>query len=112
MLVFIDDATSELLWLEFVPSESMQAVMAAERHYLEVHGAPQSFYVDYGSVFSVNTNNPDRDKITQFERANKELGITIIHARSPQAKGRVERANRTLQDRLIKEMRLRNISTI
>jgi len=112
LLVFIDDATSEILWLEFVPSESLHSVMKAERSYLERHGIPESFYVDYGSVFSVNTNNPDREKITQFERANKELGVTIIHARSPQAKGRVERANKTLQDRLIKEMRLRNICSI
>ena len=112
LLVFIDDATSELLWLEFVPSESLHSVMKAERNYLERYGIPQSFYVDYGSVFSVNTNNPEREKITQFERANKELGTTIIHARSPQAKGRVERANKTLQDRLVKEMRLRKISSI
>ena len=112
LLVFIDDATSEILWLEFVPSESLHSVMKAERNYLERQGVPESFYVDFGSVFSVNTNNPDHEKITQFERANEELGVTIIHARSPQAKGRVERANQTLQDRLINEMRLRNICSI
>lgn len=109
LLVFIDDATSEILWLEFAPSESLNAVMKATKNYINKHGIPQSFYVDYGSVFSVNTNNPDHDKITQFERATKEIGINVMHARSPQAKGRVERANRTLQDRLVKEMRLRKI---
>ena len=112
LLVFIDDATSELLWLEFASGETVSALMNAERNYINKHGQPVSFYVDYGSVFSVNLNNHDRRKITQFERANKELGINIIHANSPQAKGRVERSNKTLQDRLIKEMRLRNISSI
>jgi IS30 family transposase len=110
LLVFIDDATSALSWLEFVDSESTQDIMIASQHYFEKHGLPQSFYVDYGSAFSVNLNNPDHDKLTQFERAMQELGIQVIHAKSPQAKGRVERANKTLQDRLVKEMRLRNIS--
>ncbi len=112
LLVFIDDATSKLVWLEFAPSESFDAIMNATLKYFKKHGRPVSFYVDYGSVFSVNTNNPDREKITQFERAMKELGVEVIHARSPQAKGRVERVNRTLQDRLTKDMRLASISTI
>jgi transposase len=112
LLVFIDDATSAILWLEFVTGESTEEVMIAAKHYFESSGLPCSFYVDYGSVFSVNTNNPERDKITQFERAMKELGVEVIHARSPQAKGRVERANRTLQDRLVKEMRLHNICSM
>ena len=112
LLVFIDDATSQVLWLEFAESESLKGVMQATQNYIKKYGRPVSFYTDYGSVFSVNTNNPDRAKITQFERALKELGIEIIHARSPQAKGRVERANKTLQDRLIKEMRLAGISSI
>lgn len=110
LLVFIDDATSKLLHLEFVTGESVKEVFQATTRYLQKRGLPLSFYVDYGSVFSVNTNNPDRTKLTQFERAMKELGIQVIHARSPQAKGRVERANRTLQDRLIKDMRLAGIS--
>lgn len=112
LLVFIDDATSKIVWLEFVKSESVKSVMKATWNYFKQYGIPRSFYVDYGSVFSVNTNNPDRYKISQFERAMKELEIEMIHARSPQAKGRVERSNRTHQDRLIKEMRLRNVSTI
>lgn len=87
LLVFIDDATSKVLWLEFVESESLKGVMQATQGYVTSYGRPISFYTDYGSVFSVNTNNPDRIKITQFERALKELNIEIIHARSPQAKG-------------------------
>jgi hypothetical protein len=112
LLVFIDDATSRILWLEFVESESLHGVMGATRRYMEKHDKPVSFYVDYGSVFSVNKNNKDHEKITQFERAMGELGVEIIHARSPQAKGRVERCNRTMQDRLIKEMRLAGISNM
>jgi hypothetical protein len=112
LLVFIDDATSKIVWLEFVKSESLEAVMRAVRNYTKTCGRPLSFYVDFGSVFSVNTNNPDREKKTQWERSCQELNIEVIHAKSPQAKGRVERANKTMQDRLIKEMRLANISSM
>jgi len=112
LLVFIDDATSTIVWAELVPSESTESLMQATRNYIEHHGRPLSFYVDFGGVFSVNTNNPDRVKITQFKRACDELGIDMIYAHSPQAKGRVERSNDTHQDRLVKELRLRNISTI
>ena len=86
--------------------------MTAAKHYFEKYGLPVSFYVDHGSVFSVNLNNKDRLLLSQFERAMKELGVEVIHAHSPQAKGRVERANKTLQDRLIKDMRLSNVSTM
>lgn len=112
LLVFIDDATSMIVWAELVPSESVKSVMQATRRYIERYGRPLEFYVDFGSVFSVNTNNPDHVKITQFKRACNELGIDIEFAHSPQAKGRVERSNKTHQDRLIKELRLRNISTM
>lgn len=111
-ITLIDDATSLIGFMMFAPSESNESVMIAVRKYVEINGAPKSFYVDYGSVFSVNTNNPERDKITQFERACKELGIAVIHAGSPQAKGRVERSHGTHQDRLIKELRLAGISTM
>ena len=110
LLVFIDDATSEIVHLEFVKSESLESVMLATRRYIENHGRPRSFYVDFASVFSVNTNNPDREKLSQWERAMEELGIIVHHAHSPQAKGRVERSNRTHQDRLIKELRLAGIT--
>ena len=112
LLVFIDDATSQLLWLEFVQSESTKAVVKATKNYIKTHGRPHSLYVDYGSVFSVNTNNPEREKKTQWERMMKELNIEIIHAKSPQAKGRVERSNSTLQDRLLKELRLDGVNSI
>ena len=59
LLVFIDDATSKLLWLEFVESESFHAVASATKSYLNHYGRPGAFYVDYGSVFSVNVNNPE-----------------------------------------------------
>lgn len=112
LLVFIDDATSKIVWLEFAKSESCEAVMKATLNYFKQYGMPRSFYVDYGSVFSVNLNNPEREKITQFKRAMDELNVKVKFASSPQAKGRVERANQTLQDRLIKEMRIANISGI
>lgn len=112
LLVFVDDATSQLLWLEFVRSENEKDIMRATKNYINYHGIPHEFYVDFGSAFSVNTNNPERDKKTQWGRAVEELSIRVLHATSPQAKGRVERANGTLQDRLVKEMRLANISSI
>lgn len=112
LLVFIDDATSKILWLKFVDSESVEALMQATREYMTQYGRPISFYVDFGSVFSVNTNNLNRKKLSQFERAMKELNVTLIHAYSPEAKGRVERSNKTHQDRLIKEMRIARISSM
>jgi hypothetical protein len=112
LLVFIDDATSKILWLEFVKSESNIDVMKATKNYINNYGRPHAFYVDFGKVFSVNLNNPERDKKTQWERALQELSIEVKHAHSPQAKGRVERANGVLQDRLIKELRLAGISSI
>ncbi len=112
LLVAVDDATSEIMVLYFVESESLISVMNAMKKYFLSHGRPISLYVDYGSVFKVNTNNKENDKVTQFERMMMEADVRIIHARSPQAKGRVERMNRTLQDRLVKEMRLAKISSI
>jgi hypothetical protein len=112
LLVFIDDATSKLLWLEFVTSESNLEVIRSTKRYIQHYGRPHEFYVDHGSVFHVNLNNDEHDKITQWERIIDELSIKVNHAHSPQAKGRVERANKTLQDRLIKEMRLAGVSSM
>ena len=112
LLVFIDDATSQILWLEFADSESVEALMKATKNYAERCGIPQSFYTDHGSVFHVNLNNKEGDKKTQWEKACHRLDIEAIHAHSPQAKGRVERSNQTMQDRLIKEMRLAGINSI
>lgn len=113
LLVFIDDATSALKELRFVKSESVFSYFDATRSYIENHGRPLAFYSDKHGVFRVNKNGAlSGTGITQFGRAMKELDIKLIYANSPQAKGRVERSNRVLQDRLVKELRLRNISTI
>lgn len=118
LLVFIDDATGKLLWLEFVKSESTAAYFSAIRQYLEKHGRPLVLYVDKHGVFRVNTtkgksaDTSDSNGLTQFGRAMDELLIGCIFAESAEAKGRVERVNETLQDRLVKEMRLRGISTM
>lgn len=113
LLVFVDDATGMLVELWFVPHESFFAYCEASRHYFERYGLPGAFYSDKHGIFHLN--NPKTttgDGMTDFGRAMKELGIEIICANTPQAKGRVERANKTLQDRLTKELRLQNISTI
>jgi hypothetical protein len=112
LIVFIDDATSKILWLEFAESESTESLMISTKSYVKKLGRPRECYTDFGSVFSVNVNNKDREKKTQYHRSLEDLDITLIHAHSPQAKGRVERVNRTLQDRLVKALRLKNISTI
>jgi hypothetical protein len=111
--VFVDDATSRLMHLRFVPSESAFAYMAATRAYVEAHGKPVAFYSDKHGVFRVNHPDAARgDGMTQFGRALAELDVDIICANSPQAKGRVERAHKTLQDRLVKELRLAGVGTI
>ncbi|WP_436017884.1 ISNCY family transposase [Phenylobacterium sp. LjRoot219] len=112
LLVFIDDATSRLMHLQFVESESTFAYFAATRAYLEAHGKPVAFYSDKHSVFRINKPAALGDGMTQFGRALSKMNIEIICANSSQAKGRVERANKTLQDRLVKELRLAEIGTI
>lgn len=112
LLAFIDDATSKLLWLEFVDSESTRSIMQATASYLESYGRPLELYLDRGKVFKVNQHNPDQDKATQFGRAIEELGIGLTFALSPQAKGRIERLLATLQDRLVKELRLAGVITL
>jgi hypothetical protein len=100
--------------LRFVVDETFFAYCEAARHYFEREGKPLAFYSDKHGVFRVNTAQAQgtTSGLTQFGRAMQELEIQIICANSPQAKGRVERANQTLQDRLVKELRLRNLSTI
>lgn len=111
LIVFIDDATGQLGALRFMPVESTQAYMETLADYLRDHGRPVALYSDRHSIFRVNLAGREGE-LTQFSRAIKTLDIEPIHAHSPQAKGRVERANQTLQDRLIKELRLRSISDI
>lgn len=113
LLVYVDDATSRLMHLRFVLSESTFSYFEATRGYLEKHGKPLALYSDKASVFRINNKHATGgDGYTQFGRAMYELNIQTICAETSSAKGRVERAHLTLQDRLVKEMRLRNISSI
>lgn len=113
LLVYIDDATSRLVELRFCPSESTLDYMHSTRRYLEHHGKPVAFYSDKHTVFRVSKRDAKSGTgLTQFGRALHDLNIDIIYANSSQAKGRVERMNQTLQDRLVKELRLEGISTI
>ncbi|WP_077967510.1 ISNCY family transposase [Ensifer adhaerens] len=110
LLVFVDDATGKVMQLRFVRSESAFSYFEALALYLEHHGAPVAFYSDKHSVFRVAKKDARGGQgMTQFGRALCELNIEILCANSSQAKGRVERMNRTLQDRLIKELRLAGI---
>lgn len=111
LLVFIDDATGKLVKLLFVKSESFFSYCLAAEDYFTRCGKPGAFYSDKHGIFRVNQPTTGHtDALTQFGRAMQELHIQIICANTPQAKGRVERANQTLQDRLPKELRLRGIS--
>ena len=113
LLVFIDDATSRLMHLQFVESESTFAYFHATRTYLEAWGKPVAFYSDRHGVFRVNQSGAmGGDGMTQFGRALHALNIDIICANSSQAKGRVERAHKSLQDRLVKELRLAGACTL
>ena len=113
LLVFIDDATSELMALRFVDTETTLGYMSLLEEHVLAHGLPAAVYSDRHSIFQVSKG--DQKDVshmqTQFARALEQLGIEGIQANSPQAKGRVERANQTLQDRLVKEMRLQSISS-
>ena len=108
LIVYVDDATTRLLATGFFAGETTEAYMETTRAHLAAHGRPVAYYSDRYGVFRVNKKGREAEP-TQFTRALKTLDIEAIHAHSPQAKGRVERANRTLQDRLVKEMRLRGI---
>lgn len=113
LLVFIDDATGRLMNLRFSETESSFDYMVATRAYVKTHGRPTAFYSDRHAVFHISDKQCVESKNnTQYGRALYHLNIELICANTPQAKGRVERANLTLQDRLIKEMRLQNINTI
>jgi hypothetical protein len=113
LLASKDDATGEL-YAQFTELEDIKGVFAFWMEYIKKYGKPKSIYLDRGSVYKVNRKTvfDDPEVLTQFERACKELVIEIIHAKSPQAKGRIENGFGTLQDRLVKEMRLRNIGNI
>jgi transposase len=106
LMVVIDDATSRT-YARFYPAETTEAAFDVFGRWMKRQGVPRSVYVDRHSIYR-DDGHPENP--TQFGRAMKELGVELICAHSPQAKGRVERRNAVFQDRLVKEMRLRNIS--
>ena len=113
LLVFIGDATSRLMELRLLETEAAFGYFEATRTYLAAHGKPVTFYSDKRSIFRVTRADAVGGRgMTQFGRALHDLNIGILCANTPQAKGRVERANKTLQDRLVKEFRLQGVSSI
>jgi hypothetical protein len=114
LLAAIDDATGKITKAKFDEHEGVFPTFRFWEEYLKKHGKPFNIYSDKFSTYSMNhkmaQENPDTK--TQFKRVTEELGIELILANSPQAKGRVERLFRTLQDRLVKEMRLNHINTV
>jgi hypothetical protein len=113
LLVSVDDATGAVV-AKFDVNEGLRATFEFWMEYIHVYGKPKSMYLDRFATYKINHPNATDDKelITQFGRVCKELGIELIFANSPEAKGRVERMNGTLQDRLLKELREQNIPTI
>ncbi|MCH7722021.1 MAG: ISNCY family transposase [Bacteroidetes bacterium] len=105
LLNAVDDATGRV-YLRFASSENTEDVLLTMWEYVNKYGIPRSIYTDRGSVYYA------KEKLTDFGRAMKQLNVELIIAKSPQAKGRVERFNRTLQDRLIKALRREGISNI
>ncbi len=114
LLATIDDATGKLTKLKFGKNESVVAVFRFWKEYVQNKGKPLSIYLDKYSTYKINHKSAvdNKNLLTKFQRAMKELDIKLIVAHSAQGKGRVERLFKTLQDRLVKELRLRNISTI
>lgn len=114
LIAAIDDATSQITYAKFDEHEGVEPTFKFWQEYLEKQGKPLNIYVDKFSTYSMNHKlaKENLDTLTQFERAMTELQIEVIKANSSQAKGRVERLFKTLQDRLIKELRLNNISTV
>lgn len=112
LISFVDDATGRT-YGRFFKTETTRAYMITARIYFSKYGRPLAFYPDKHGIFRVNMKGClQKELITQFGRACKELDIELICAHSPQAKGRVERNNQTQQDRLVKELRLAGINTI
>jgi hypothetical protein len=114
LLAAIDDATGKLPKLKFDASEGVVPVDSFWMEYVKTHGKPGKIYLDRGSTYKVNNKHlfDDPTVLTQFERTMEELNTKVIHANSPQGKGRVERLFKTLQDRLVKELRLAGINRL
>jgi hypothetical protein len=119
LMGYIDDATSKFHG-RFYDYEGTMPAMGGLKGYIKRYGLPGSIYLDKHSTYKTNKNKyqytdwpfRDEEELTQFGRACKELGVELIFAHSPQAKGRVERVFKTLQDRLVKELRLEAINTL
>ena len=113
LLLSVDDATGKITHAKFDYNEGVVAVFKFWKEYFNQNGLPLSIYLDKFSTYKVNHKNAvdNKDLITQFQRAMNQSGVNLITAHSPQAKGRVERMNGTLQDRLVKELKLAGITT-
>jgi len=117
LMGYIDDATGTV-YGRFYDYEGTMPAMDSFKRYIKRYGIPQSVYLDKHTTYKSNAKQSiedeleDKKSMSQFERGLSELGVTVIHANSPQAKGRVERSFRTLQDRLVKEMRLAGVRSV
>jgi len=116
LMGYIDDATNKVFG-QFYTYEGTIPAMDSFKKYIQKYGIPQSVYLDKHSTYKSQARDTIKDvegtgSLSQFERALKELNVTVIHANSPAAKGRVERLFRTLQDRLVKELRLQKVKTL
>ena len=111
LMVMIDDATSTITAMHFTEEENLESYYHVVAKHINTYGIPRAFYGDRGSTLTPRNPDGPRDT-TQFQKATKELDNKIILAYSPEAKGRVERANRTLRDRLVKMLRMKKASTI
>ena len=114
LLLAVDDATGKITHAKLGKNESVKSVFKFWKEYTKKKGKPVAIYLDKYSTYKINHKNAtdNKDLKTQFQRAMAELDVNVIFANSPQAKGRVERMNSTLQDRLTKEMRLVRIDNI
>lgn len=117
LMAYIDDATGTS-FARFYPYEGTFPAMESFKRYIQTYGLPLSLYLDKHTTYKSNAKPSledelhGREPLSEFERAARELNVHLIHAHSPQAKGRIERLFKTFQDRLIKEMRLKGIQTI
>lgn len=114
LLLGVDDATGKLMKWSFSRGETLEEMIKFWRDYFEEYGKPKSLYVDRHATYKVNHEQDqfDEEMLTRFQKAMRKLNVTIIYAKEAQGKWRVERAFRTLQDRLIKKMRLEWIRNI
>jgi hypothetical protein len=117
LMVMVDDATNRV-WAQFFEAETTHASYDMVEGWARAYGLPQSLYVDRDSIYrcegvgSIEEQLAGKEPQTQFGRAMEKLGVELILANSPQAKGRVERVNGVLQDRLVKALRLAGISDL